>query len=81
MQLLVGKHIEATKSYTLAITLAAFLPMLGLAALLLFWGRDYRAQAGPAVAMAPDESYKVSEGTHPAPPGASDIPTTPRGEP
>jgi ACS family hexuronate transporter-like MFS transporter len=43
----VGKSVEATGSYSLGVACAGFLPLLGLAALVLFWGRTAEAPALP----------------------------------
>ncbi|MBI3823174.1 MAG: hypothetical protein HY289_10915, partial [Planctomycetes bacterium] len=39
MQWLVGRNIDATKSYATGVALAGFLPLLAVAALWLFWPR------------------------------------------
>jgi ACS family hexuronate transporter-like MFS transporter len=43
----VGDVVQRTHSYTLSISLAGLAPLLGLAALLLFWGKDVVKQPEP----------------------------------
>jgi MFS transporter, ACS family, hexuronate transporter len=43
----VGKSVEATGSYSLGVACAGFLPLLALAALVLFWGRAEEAPELP----------------------------------
>jgi ACS family hexuronate transporter-like MFS transporter len=39
-QILVGRHIEATRSYELGLMIVGLAPVVGLGALLLFWPRQ-----------------------------------------
>jgi hypothetical protein len=40
MQAQVGRHVDATQSYTAAIFWVGLLPLIGLVALLALWGRS-----------------------------------------
>jgi hypothetical protein len=53
MQEAVGERVRATRSYTEVIPAAGFVPLLGLAALLLFWGRSAAPAPAPAAKGAP----------------------------
>ncbi|MCA9169144.1 MAG: hypothetical protein KDB23_15825, partial [Planctomycetales bacterium] len=42
-QILLGRQIEASKSYAVGLTLVGTAPVLGLIAIVLFWPREKRA--------------------------------------
>jgi ACS family hexuronate transporter-like MFS transporter len=56
MHPLVGKHIDTTQSYTLGIALAGAPPLIGLAALLLFWKEKPKPPATKAVRSEVEEA-------------------------
>jgi hypothetical protein len=56
----VGESVEATRSYSQGVALAGLAPLVGLAAMLLFWGRAPGAgEEPPAVPPAPEERVPV----------------------
>jgi ACS family hexuronate transporter-like MFS transporter len=56
----VGESVEATRSYSQGVALAGLAPLVGLAAMLLFWGRAPGAgEEPPVVPPAPEERAPV----------------------
>jgi ACS family hexuronate transporter-like MFS transporter len=69
LQAVVGRLIKQTGSYELAVTLAGLAPFVGLAALLLLWGKTPVAPAGDGPSLAGGDRT-ADERVRPAPAAA-----------